>query len=200
MRVGGLQKLSLLDYPGIPSAVIFTQGCNYRCPYCHNLTLMECDPPEEGIRWEEVREFLVRRKGMLSGVVFCGGEPTLQEDLVERIAEVAGMGFRVKLDTNGSHPDCLEKALTYLSFVAMDLKAPFGEAYDRACGTQVDQESVKKSMAILRASKVPYMFRTTISPEVLSPTEAEDIKPMIFSGEDYRVTQAQKVQGKPSWR
>lgn len=197
MRVGGLQKLSLVDYPGIPSAVIFTQGCNYRCPYCHNLTLMECDPPEEGIRWEEVREFLVRRRGMLPGVVFCGGEPTLQEDLIERIAEVAGMGFKVKLDTNGSHPDCLGKALPYLSFVAMDLKAPFGEAYDRTCGTRVDQEAVKKSMVLLRASKVSYMFRTTISSDVLSPREAEDIKPMILSGEDYRVTQAQKVQGKP---
>jgi pyruvate formate lyase activating enzyme len=159
---------------------------------------MECDPPEEGIRWEEVREFLVRRKGMLSGVVFCGGEPTLQEDLVERIAEVAEMGFKVKLDTNGSHPNCLAKALNYLSFVAMDLKAPFGEAYDRVCGARVDQEAVKKSMALLRASKVPYMFRTTISPDLLSPSEVEDIKSLILSGEDYRVTQAQRVQSKSS--
>jgi len=193
MKVGGLQKLSLVDFPGHLSAVVFTQGCNYACPYCHNQALIPFEGVTPGIPWEDVTVFLRRRVGLLTGVVFCGGEPTLQEDLLEKVKEVKALGFAVKLDTNGSHPERLAEVLPHLDYVAMDLKSSFGEPYDRACGTPVDQDAVKKSMAFLRASKVPYMFRTTTAEGVVSEADAESIRSTLLSGEEYRVTKAEAL-------
>jgi len=194
MRVGALRKLSLLDFPGRPSAVVFTQGCDWRCAYCHNAFLLPHESSGPLVSWEEVRSFLEGRKGLLQGVVFCGGAPTLQEDLPARAAEVASLGFAVKLDTNGSHPERLAETLPFLSYVAMDLKAPFGEAYDRVCGGSVDQDAVKRSMALLRASKVPYHFRTTLRPGLLSPEEEQAIRGLLLPDEAYIVTTAREEE------
>lgn len=193
MKVGGLQKLSLVDFPGHLSAVVFTQGCNYACSYCHNQALIPFEGVISGIPWKEVMAFLRRRIGLLTGVVFCGGEPTLQDDLLEKVKEVKALGFVVKLDTNGSHPERLAECLPYLDFVAMDIKSTFGEAYDRACGVAMDQDAVKKSMALLRASTVPYMFRTTTAEGVVSEAEVEAIRSTLLPGEEYRVTKAEAV-------
>jgi pyruvate formate lyase activating enzyme len=193
MKVGGLQKLSLVDFPGHLSAVVFTQGCNYACPYCHNQALIPYESVTPGIPWEDVMEFLRRRVGLLTGVVFCGGEPTLQDDLLVRVQEVKALGFVVKLDTNGSHPERLAECLPFLDYVAMDLKSSFGEPYDRACGTAVDQDAVKKSMSLLRVSKVSYMFRTTTSEGVVSEDETEAIRAVLLPSEEYRVTKAEAV-------
>jgi pyruvate formate lyase activating enzyme len=194
MRVGGIQKMSLVDYPGRTSAVIFTQGCNYACPYCHNQALIPVESETPNILWEEVMVFLRRRIGLLTGVVFCGGEPTLHDDLMARVQEVKALGFAVKLDTNGSHPERLAELLPHLDFVAMDLKSSFGDPYDKACGTAVDQEAVKQSMALLRASKVPYMFRTTTAAGTVSEADSEAIHAMLLPGEEYRVTKAEAVR------
>lgn len=192
MKVGALRKLSLVDYPGRTSAVVFTQGCNFRCPYCHNASLLPLEPASPLIPWGEVRRFLEGRRGLLEGVVFCGGEPTLQADLPERAEEVRSLGFDVKLDTNGSRPERLAKTLPFLSFVAMDLKAPFGEAYERLSGGPVDQEAVRESMATLRASKVPYHFRTTIPKEGLTPGEIDLLRAQLLQGETHLVTTARE--------
>lgn len=193
MKVGALRRLSLVDYPGRPSAVIFTQGCPWRCVYCHNAFLLPRESSRPLVPWDDVRTFLEGRRGLLQGVVFCGGEPTLQEDLAERAAEVQSFGFAVKLDTNGSDPKRLAETIPFLSYVAMDLKAPFGEAYDRVCGVPVDQEAVKQSLELLRGSKVPYHLRTTIQKGFLSESEITAIRSILLAGEEYRMTEAEEA-------
>ncbi|HDD35464.1 MAG TPA: anaerobic ribonucleoside-triphosphate reductase activating protein, partial [Candidatus Desulfofervidus auxilii] len=126
MYIGGFQKISLSDYPGKISCVIFTAGCNFRCVYCYNrpLVLKEYFPPP--IPFEEIEIYLKKRKGLIDAVVFCGGEPTVQPDLIEYMEKVKKMGFSIKLDTNGALPGvivkCIEKKL--VDYIAMDVKAP----------------------------------------------------------------------------
>ncbi|HPO83020.1 MAG TPA: anaerobic ribonucleoside-triphosphate reductase activating protein, partial [bacterium] len=125
MLIGGLHKLSLIDYPGKLSAVVFTRGCNFRCPYCHNPELIE-DNGGDIIDEEEVFSFLDERKGKLDGVVMTGGEPTLQSDIAEFLEKVKRLGFFVKLDTNGSYPERIKELIDrkLLDYIAMDIKAP----------------------------------------------------------------------------
>lgn len=166
MRIAGIQKMSTVDYPGKLSAVIFTQGCNFRCGYCHNPTLIDKETSEP-LRCEEILAFLERRKGLLDGVVVSGGEPTLQEDLEVFLGRIREKGFLVKLDTNGSRPQVLERLLNYklLNYVAMDIKAPFIK-YGRICGTSVSLDALKQSMALLDKSGIPYEYRTTYAPQL----------------------------------
>ena len=160
MRIAGLEKLSTVDYPGKPAAVIFTAGCNYRCFYCHNLAI--CGNPPL-IDEEEVFRYLGKRLPLLEGVVITGGEPTLQEDLVHVMRRIRGLGLAVKLDTNGSRPEILEPLLTerLADYVAMDLKAPL-PLYPKICGCTAD--GIAESMSLLAASEIPYEFRTTVWP------------------------------------
>ena len=160
MRIAGLEKLSTVDYPGKPAAVIFTAGCNYRCFYCHNLAI--CGNPPL-IDEEEVFRYLGKRIPLLEGVVITGGEPTLQEDLVHVMRRIRGLGLAVKLDTNGSRPEILEPLLTerLADYVAMDLKAPL-PLYPKICGCTAD--GIAESMSLLAASEIPYEFRTTVWP------------------------------------
>lgn len=160
MRIAGLEKLSTVDYPGKPAAVIFTAGCNYRCFYCHNLAI--CGNPPL-IDEEEVFRYLGKRIPLLEGVVITGGEPTLQEDLVHVMRRIRGLGLAVKLDTNGSRPEILEPLLTerLADYVAMDLKAPL-PLYPKICGCSAD--GIAESMSLLAASGIPYEFRTTVWP------------------------------------
>lgn len=162
MRIGGYEPSSLVDFPGHVAAVVFTQGCNFRCPWCHNRALVE--PKEFGpiLSVEFVMDHLERRRGKLSGVVVSGGEPTLQPDLADFLEGVRALGYPTKLDTNGSDPEALERLLArgLVDFVAMDLKAPW-ERYDEACGGRVDRIRLERSLAILRGSGVEHHLRTT---------------------------------------
>ena len=160
MRIAGLEKLSTVDYPGKPAAVIFTAGCNYRCFYCHNLAI--CGNPPL-IDEEEVFRYLGKRLPLLEGVVITGGEPTLQEDLVHVMRRIRGLGLAVKLDTNGSRPEILEPLLTerLADYVAMDLKAPL-PLYPKICGCSAD--GIAESMSLLAASGIPYEYQTTVWP------------------------------------
>jgi pyruvate formate lyase activating enzyme len=169
MRIGGLQKVSLIDYPGRISAVVFTQGCNFRCPYCHNPDLVPPDPPGALLPGEEVLAFLEKRRGRLDGVVLTGGEPTVQTGLTDFLEAVRAMGYPVKLDTNGSNPAVLERLLGrgLLDYVAMDLKAP-EEKYGLFTGPAVPFSRIGETMNLLRFSGVPFEFRTTVAPSLLS--------------------------------
>lgn len=162
MRIGGYEPSSLVDFPGHVAAVVFTQGCNFRCPWCHNRALVEPEEFGTTISVEFVMDHLQRRRGKLSGVVVSGGEPTLQPDLAAFLEGVRTLGYPTKLDTNGSDPDALERLLSrgLVDFVAMDLKAPW-ERYDEACGVRVDRIRLKRSLAILRGSGVAHHLRTT---------------------------------------
>jgi len=190
MNIGGLVKFSLIDYPGKTAAVIFTQGCNFRCPYCHNPQLVYPELFTEPLAFEEVFSFLKERRGTLEGVVLCGGEPTIQSGLVEAIRRIRSLGYLVKLDTNGSNPDVLTEALPLIDYVAMDIKALPGDAYNRACGVVADGYDIRRSMLLIRASGVPYEFRTTLHPEFVPALEAERIRGWLGDKEKYVVKHA----------
>jgi len=171
MKIGGLQKASLIDYPGKTCAVIFTQGCNFRCVYCHNPELVYPGSFSDPIPFKYVHEFLKAKAGLLDGVVFSGGEPTVQSDIIEKIREVCSLGYAVKLDTNGSDPGVLASALPYLDYVAMDIKAPMGDKYARVCGVQVDYNDICKSIHLIKASGIRHEFRTTFDKNLLEDAD-----------------------------
>lgn len=183
--IGGLQKSSLIDYPEKISAIIFTQGCNFRCPYCHNPELIKRSK-EVDYQASTILEFLSSRKGKLDGVVITGGEPTLQKDLPEFIRQIKELGFLVKLDTNGTNPEMLKKLLDekLIDYVAMDIKAPIEKYEDIVC-TKVDVQNILKSIEMLKKSKVDYEFRTTVVKSQLSPTDFNRIGELIDGCEKY---------------
>ena len=167
MELARLVPTSVLDYPDRVAAVLFTAGCNFRCPFCHNAELVL---PEKvrGLRLldqDEVPAFLAERGGFLDGLVITGGEPTLQPGLYEFVAEVKRLGFLVKLDTNGSLPDVLEDLLVrgLVDYVAMDVKAPLARYSDLA-GVSVDLSAIERSIRLLREQAPDYEFRTTVAP------------------------------------
>lgn len=179
MIIGGLQKTSLLDFPEKIAAIVFTMGCNFRCGYCHNPELINGEA-----KIEEVFEFLKTRQGKLDGVVITGGEPCLQKDLPEFIKQVKELGFAVKLDTNGSFPEMLEKVLPELDYVAMDIKAPL-EKYSQIVNVDVDTSKILKSIEVLKNGGVDYEFRTTVVKSQLSFEDFEKIGQLIQGAPRY---------------
>ena len=172
LEIRSLLKTSLIDYPGEVCATIFTGGCNLRCPFCHNSELV-LDPVALPLYPEkEVMDFLARRPGLLGGVCISGGEPTLQEDLLDFITTVKSAGFKVKLDTNGTRPRVLHDLLDrdLLDYVAADIKAP-REKYNRLAGVAVDYEAVMRTVTLLRESQAGYEFRTTFVPGLLNKAD-----------------------------
>jgi pyruvate formate lyase activating enzyme len=169
MNIGGLQKLTLIDYPGHIAATVFTVGCNFRCPFCHNPELVNAprNPQETSILEKEFFKLLNERHGKLEGICITGGEPTIQPDIVEFIEKIKAQGYKVKLDTNGMRPDILRLlyAKKMLDFVAMDIKNSLG-AYNEAVGGKADIERIKLSVELIRNSGVDYEFRTTAVPGI----------------------------------
>ena len=173
MLIGGFQKFSLIDYPGKICAIIFTQGCNFRCPYCYNIDLVIPKHFQKPIPEEEVFAFLEQRKGKLDAVEITGGEPTLQSDLINVIKKIKSMGFLVKLDSNGSNPKILEKiiGLHIVDYFAMDIKNSL-EHYEKSVGVSIDTEKIRKSIRLIMNSGADYEFRTTM---VRSLIKKEDV-------------------------
>lgn len=176
MKICGLQKTTLLDFPGHVAATVFTGGCNFRCPFCHNSDLLGNDGPP-AFTVEEILAFLAKRRGILEGVAITGGEPTLQSDLREFIWNVRELGYRIKLDTNGYRPDVL-KALCgegLIDYVAMDIKT-CQERYPLVAGIpSVNIEKIKESADFLKTGTVPYEFRTTVVRELHRAEDFEKI-------------------------
>jgi pyruvate formate lyase activating enzyme len=163
IAIGGLQKVSLIDYPDHISAIVFLQGGNFRCGYCHNPELVNHKLYGPPLREDDVLAFLETRKGKLDAVSITGGEPTLQEGLPDFVRTIRSLGFRIKLDTNGSHAEMLNSMLAenLLDYVAMDIKAPI-HRYDRVCRVNVDKDEIVRSIRIIMESSVAYEFRTTL--------------------------------------
>ncbi len=164
MHISGLQKLTLLDFPGLMACIVFTKGCNFRCPFCHNAALvLGGENTVEGIDESEFFDFLEKRKGVLDGVVITGGEPLLHKDIISFLQKIKALGFKVKIDTNGTNPALLKEivAQNLADYVAMDIKSgPFG--YARAAGIDVDLAAVNESREFLLSGAVEYEFRTTL--------------------------------------
>lgn len=168
MNLGGFQKLTLIDFPGKLATTVFTVGCTFRCPFCHNPELVNHGTwsMEHGAKMQdEFFNFLGTRKDKIEGVCITGGEPTIQPDIVDFIRKIRKLGFAVKLDSNGTRPDVLRELFSenLLDYVAMDIKNSL-EKYKKTTGTKVDLERIKLSVELIRNSGVPYEFRTTVVP------------------------------------
>lgn len=163
MNIGGVQKLSLVDYPGKTAAAIFTIGCNMRCGYCHNPELVLPEQYAESIPEEDVLTFLASRVGKLEGVVISGGEPTVHADLPDFIARVKDLGFAVKLDSNGTHPDMLRQLYAdhLIDYVSMDIKGTLA-SYQAIAAYPIDMGAIIESIETIKNSGVDYEFRTTV--------------------------------------
>ena len=183
MRIGGFVPVSLCDYPCRVAAVVFTQGCNFRCPFCHNGHLVDNGAAGATLDEAAVLARLEERRNRLGGVVVSGGEPTLQPDLPLFLHRLKRLGFDVKLDTNGSHPDVLQALLDdrLVDYVAMDLKAPW-EKYDRLTGGERDTLRLRRSLRLIAASGLPHEFRTTRVEPLLSADDCDAIARQVPAG------------------
>ena len=187
MILGGLQKLTLLDFPGMVACTVFTVGCNFRCPFCHNAALVSRVGEDEGLSEDKFFAFLKKRQGILDGVCVSGGEPTLQPDLGEFIAKIKAMGFKVKLDTNGSFPDRLEALLKEgnIDFVTMDLKNTL-ERYGETIGIEdFDTKDIVKSIQLIKDSGVAHEFRTTVVSPLHRLDELDSVAKLIEGAPAY---------------
>ena len=185
MKISGLQKLTLLDFPGRMACTVFTYGCNFRCPFCHN-ALLVTEENSNNISEDEFFSFLKKRQGILDGVCISGGEPTLQKDLAEFIGKIKALGYSVKLDTNGSNPTILKKLIDekLLDYVAMDIKnSP--EKYSSTCGCEVDIAHIKESISIIKESDIDHEFRTTTVKEYHSAEDFDAIAEWIQGDSKY---------------
>lgn len=176
IKIGGLQKMTMIDYPGKIAATVFLIGCNFKCGFCHNSELV-CPDLASGssqIPEDDFFKFLNKRKELLEGICITGGEPTINFDLSEFIKKIKEKGFLVKLDTNGSNPEMLEILIKdkLIDFIAMDIKTSL-DKYEQVINVKIDLEKIKQSIEIIKNSGVDYEFRTTVVPGLV---EESDIK------------------------
>lgn len=191
MRIQGLQKLTLIDYPEKAACTIFTAGCNFRCPFCHNACLVTQTEENEDLSKDEIMDFLKKRRNILDGVCISGGEPMLQTDLEEFIKEVKEMGYLVKIDTNGSFPERLERLTEekLIDYVAMDIKNS-KEHYARTAGlSKLDLRPIEESASFLMEGNIPYEFRTTVVREFHQKSDFEQIGLWIRGADKYYLQQ-----------
>lgn len=189
MRIQGFQKLTLLDYPGKVACILFTEGCNFRCPFCHNAALVSHVDPSARLSVEEILSQLEKRKGILDGVCVTGGEPLLQRGLEEFLSAVKQMGLSVKLDTNGTFPEKLRALVEagLVDYVAMDVKN-CREKYARTAGVQtLALDAIEESVAFLLEGRVPFEFRTTVTEELHTPEDIGAIAEWIKGAPAYYI-------------
>ena len=185
MLIGGFQKLTLQDYPGKLACILFTYGCNYRCPFCHNASLVTDAREEHSV--EEILSYLRKRRGILEGVVVSGGDPLLQPDLEDLLREIKSLGFSVKLDTNGTFPDRLIAAVRegLVDYVAMDIKNA-KERYALTAGVdRAALEAVERSVEFLKTDEVDYELRTTLVSEFHTEEQMRQIGEWIRGAKRY---------------
>ena len=187
MNIQGFQKLTLLDFPGKVACTVFTGGCNLRCPFCHNGSLV-LEPTIYSDATQDVLDYLSKRKGIIDGVCVTGGEPLLQSDLRDFIKKVKDMGYAVKLDTNGSMPDKLAELIGtgLIDYIAMDIKSS-PEGYSLATGVEADIEDYKKSVDIIRQSGINHEFRTTAVKGIHTGADFDKIGQWLAGSEHYYI-------------
>ena len=189
MKISGLQKLTLLDFPGKMACTVFTYGCNFRCGFCHNAMLVT-EENSDNISEDEFFAFLKKRQGILDGVCISGGEPTLQKNLPEFIGKIKAMGYSVKLDTNGSNPHVLRRLISenLVDYVAMDIKNTPAK-YSLTCGCEVDMVPIKQSVSIIIESGIDHEFRTTTVRELHKAEDFAEISEWLKGGSRYFLQQ-----------
>ena len=196
MRIGGYQKLTLIDFPGTIATTVFTVGCSFRCGFCHNPELViKSQFPALNKLEEEFFQHLEKRIGKLEGVCITGGEPTIQPDIIPFIRKIKAMGFKVKLDSNGTRPDVLRKIFKekLVEVVAMDIKSS-PEKYSYTVGLKVDIERIKLSVEMIMNSTVPYEFRTTVVPGIHQVEDFIEIAAWIKGAKAYYLQEYREMR------
>jgi pyruvate formate lyase activating enzyme len=188
MKIGGLQKTSLLDYPGILSAIIWTAGCNFRCPFCYNKQLVL--GKTEMISEETILSFLEKRRDVLEGLSISGGEPLLQEDIVDFTEKVKKLNYLIKIDTNGAFPEKLKELIDkkLVDYVSMDVKAP-KEKYDQLVGVKTDLSKIEQSIDLIKNEAPDYEFKTTIVPGMLDKKDIVEIAKWLEGSKQFYLQQ-----------
>ncbi len=198
LPIVGVTQFTTIDYPGALAAVFYTQGCTWRCRYCHNSHLREIqESPPDKISWQKLEEFMDSRKNFLEAIVFCGGEPTLHRELRDAMQAVKDHGYRVGLHTAGMSVEMFERVLPLCDWVGMDVKAPFGK-YEAITGVPGSGEHARKSVSKLISSGTPHEFRTTVHPELLNEEDIRSIATVLHEmGAQHYVLQSFRAAGCP---
>ena len=188
MKIGGFQKTSLLDYPDRISAIVWTSGCNLRCPFCYNKDLAL--GTSQLFPKDEILSFLSKRKTLLEGVVISGGEPLLHKDLIDFVKKIKTLGLLVKVDTNGTHPELLKELLEQqlVNYIAMDVKAPRYK-YTQLTGVKTDFSTIERSIDLLKEKAPSYEFKTTFIPGLLTKEDIIEIAHWLKGAEVYYLQQ-----------
>lgn len=198
MIIGGYQKLTLIDYPKKLATTVFTVGCSFRCPFCHNPELVLTSNQQlatNNITEKEFFDFLKKRKGKLDGVCITGGEPLIQPDIINFIKKIKKLGFLVKVDTNGTRPDVLKKIINQklVDYIAMDIKnSP--KRYDVASGVKSDMERIKLSVDMIMNSGIDYEFRTTVVPGIHTVRDFDAIAKWIKGAPAYYLQEYREIK------
>ncbi|MCD6149265.1 anaerobic ribonucleoside-triphosphate reductase activating protein [bacterium] len=189
MKIAAYQKLTLIDYPGKLAATVFTVGCNFRCPFCHNPELVissQFTVHNDDEMEKEFFDFLKKRRGILEGLCITGGEPTVQPDIINFIEKIKKLRYLVKLDTNGARPDVLKKIIDgkIADFISMDIKSS-RENYDKLAGVKVDMDRINLSVDLIRNSRIDYEFRTTAVPGMHTEDDFKKIADWLKGAKKY---------------
>lgn len=194
MKISGIIKTSLIDYPGHISTSIFTQGCNFKCPYCHNPALIPFDSSnEEYIDLNYFWNFIENRKNFIDGIVITGGEPTLQSDLIEFIEKIKIRDFKVKLDTNGSRPEILKKLIEneLIDYIAMDIKSSIDKYSDYSDDNSIGDKIIQ-SVNLIKEAEINYEFRTTVVPGLHDEDDIKNIAEIVSGVENFTLQNFRK--------
>jgi len=195
MKIKNIEKSSTVDYPPYISAVVFLSGCNFRCPFCYNKELVDNNSSLPDIPKDEVLEWLTTRDGKLDAVVLTGGEPTIHgEKLINFAREIKELGFKIKLDTNGSNPELMKRMIDeqLVDYIAVDLKSD-RTTYNKACGIDFDMSKMDKTVSILSTNVVPYEFRTTVVPGIHDDTILKTMALYLKDAPKYAIQQFKPV-------
>jgi len=179
LQIKGFIETSFLDWDGKVVSTLYVPGCNFRCPFCHNSGLIENPGQYETVPLEKVENFMLERRDFIDGICLTGGEPCLHKNagLFEFLQRLKDSGFQVKFDSNGTDPDCLKQVIDkkLCDYIAMDIKGPLDERYDRLSGIKTDLDKIRQSIKIIMESGIPYEFRTTVVPTLLDNKDMEDM-------------------------
>jgi len=180
----------LIDYPGEICAIVFTQGCNFRCPYCHNPELVNPELYGENLQEETIFSFLAMRRGKIDAVTITGGEPTIQHDLIEFVKRVRKTGYSIKIDTNGSNPEVIEKLISMklLDYIAMDIKSP-ADKFKMITKSHISYDKITQTTELIMKSGIPYEFRTTVLKKLLDENDILNIANSIRNAKLYILQQ-----------
>nr|MBD3359328.1 anaerobic ribonucleoside-triphosphate reductase activating protein [Candidatus Buchananbacteria bacterium] len=186
IKIGGWQKVTLIDYPGKLAASVFLVGCNFLCHYCHNPELIKVEPDKKYLSNQAFFDYLKKRQGILEAVCVSGGEPLLFPEVIDFLQKIKKLDYKIKLDTNGTSPDFLQELIDkkLINFIAMDVKASL-ENYSQVCGVKVDINKIQKTIKLIMNSGLNYEFRTTVLPKFHNLEEIEKIAKIIKGAKIY---------------